>query len=1407
MQKRTYLVIPKENKTEALRAAGRLSNGDYALEYDRSQKVWFAKAEADLEKVKLWLPENTTPSLNQTSTDNLSPAEEFAQVLQDAGFIFPAGDLPEMDGKKHRVFVEGQKHTSAKKNARGDYPGGSGVYQGFLDGRAAGWYQNHRASEGKVNWTSTGSYTYDPAEVLKQRALAAQKRWDREMKSQEGYARIAKTLSNQWSKMPNAPDSHAYLARKGVPAAAGVKLDKYDNLVIPLSNTNGELRSLQYIKPDGTKNLKKDAEKTGNFFVVGGELNPHLPFLYAEGYATAKTLNQATGIPVIMTVDAGNMVTVSRKINELYPDSAHIILGEDDFTNDDNKGLNKAREAADAIGGTYIIPQFTESERTQAFAGTGSFSDFNDIHTSRGIDAVREQLAPVLDPLLPHWRKNLSEENIMPSNFEENRPQTIVSEPSIAIEPNKVEPSNTEHKTITLYHGSPATFSAIDSEKIGLGQNFVGRGFYTDTSPLGVQYVMEEINHQNFHIYELEIPSNSIILDRWDDSSLTDELRERIREAGKTVHQQFIENGNPSRSDLGERLASCEKVNETFISLASSPQGMSILKEAGIGALKDNSYVAIVNTDLIDNIRLHSAGGNKKDEMTKYIENALTNVAQDSSRLSNILQEEPNFSIHYDAIHSELVKLATAQNKPEEAERLTSILTHTLVETIDSNPVRKNNITPLNRLYAETIRSLDLNYSNSVATLGNLIDSAVVNISPNQKLVPEPDKPQPVITEPEPTPEPDKPQLVANEPKPNQEPDKPEPLTTEPKPNQEPVKPEPLTTESKPNQEPDKPEPLITESKPNQEPDKPEPLTTESKPNQEPDKPEPALEQNTQEATPVLEIPEQPLPDSTPISTPKTADIEPSDSPENAPPAVENGFNFTFGRMPGDVSEQESSVTPIDLDKLLQGLTSRQEGRTWIYSLDGQDAFRDYGDRIVMATPEASENDRMILAALLSAKANQRGAVEITGSDEFIQRTMGLIADHNIDVHFKNPQQREQFEALLKARAENAVPKNGMNIGPESTPEASVPVSPAPASGVAEPALPDATSRPKEAQNQPVTPELSVLDKETLRTGLTGKLLDAGTAPYKFDKSNSESFYVQMRTKSGNKTYWGVELEQALKDSGNQPGDMVKLQYLGKKAVTINVPVKDAEGNIQGFERLDTHRNHWTVTPALDNQLLVADKHAVAPAELAAYDGNAFWKLQQQIIQNNNLPLSSPAPSGHGLLYTSPDGKGQVAPEVPPVNAPVPNHSKAAGSVVMAALDDKGELLAHLVKGHGDYLQGVIRHEGELKNVLARICTTEKGNTYLALNSVQDNGLLQLIGHASAVNTLKNAEVNHDTFAFQMKGKDAHKFAVPLISPEKIPPALHSKLGFSQAYAPPKSEEPVPTSHVQAKPAIQPQPM
>ncbi|MCP2006149.1 UNVERIFIED_ORG: putative DNA primase/helicase, partial [Buttiauxella agrestis ATCC 33320] len=918
------------------------------------------------------------------------------------------------------------------------------------------------------------------------------------------------------------------------------------------------IRSLQYIDPDGKKNLKKDAEKSGNFFVVGGALVPGMPVLYAEGYATAASLNMATGLPVVMTVDAGNMVTVSQKLKEAHPGVPHIILGEDDFTRKDNKGLLKAEEAARNIGGVYVIPAFTDSERAQAFAETASFSDFNDIHASRGLDAVRDQLAPVLDPLIPRWRDSFVQE----------------------------------------------TLSMPDSDKTTTVEEDIYREYLAET--------------QNDALKASPVPEVTLA---------QSESEQPVPEA--TTAQPVVE------------------------------------------------------------------------------------------------QPAPEASTAQPAVEQPMPEATTAQPAVEQ-------------------PVPE----------------------------ANAAQPAV------EQPVPETTSAQPVIEQPVP-----------------------EATTAQPAVEQ----PVPETTTAQPVIE--QPVPEATTAQPAVEQPVPEATTAQ-----------PAVEQPVPEATTAQPAVEQPVPEATtaqpaverPVSEATTA------QPADELTAPENGFAFTFGRLPGDVSPdtEAPTVARIDLDELLQGLTSRQDGNTWVYALEGKDAFRDYGDRIVMASPEASENDRMILAALLSARANNRGAVEVTGSPEFITKTLTLIADHNIEVHLKNPEQRAQFEALMASRNEQKVPENGMTMTqPEQAPVSDVTPSPSPAAQNA-PAQPTAApsavtpaAAPVAAETQKPAQPMSVIERETLRAGLTGTLMDAGPAPYQFNEKNTPSYYVTMRTKQGAKTYWGVELEQALIDSGKQPGDLVKLQFKGKTAVTVNVPVKNEDGVVTGFMPHETHRNQWNITPAVNDQLLTDNPDKVAPAQLAAYDGNAFWQIQAQVMQQANLTLATPTTQGHSLLYTGPDGKGQPAPEQAPANTPVPVQSKAAGSLVMQAFDADGQVLAHLVKGHGDYLQGVVRHENELRHVLGRLCTTSDGNRFLALNTVRDDGSLHAIGHASPVNKLKGAEVNYDTFAFQLTGKDAPKFAVPLVSPEKIPPALHSKLGFTQAYTPPKAEEAAPQPRQQAKPAMQHQPM
>ncbi|MGK3115809.1 LPD7 domain-containing protein [Candidatus Pantoea formicae] len=780
-----WLAVLPDQRDAARADAGKHPDGGNAITWDKEAQLWYARPGADLSRLQKWLPDRSI-----RSSGGGDPQSEFLDALTSGGLVLDG--LPVMDGRRHRVPV-----ADGKKGNK------DGVYRGFLDGvKPGGWFINyHRAENDKdiTRWraSSGGAGKADPLARVHIRAVMRQSQDDFAREQAALYARQTAKAKALYERLPAADPAHGYLVRKGITVADDVRQTRNGALVVPFGDADGAFRTLQYIPPDGEKFLFKDAPKAGHFRVEGGELRNGEPVLYAEGYATARSLHMVTGRPVVMTIDAGNMETVANVLKDRYPDSPHLFMADVDHTKDVNKGVLSANRAAAASGGAVLLPVLTAAEIERGF------TDFNDLHLFRGAERLRETLLPDIAQALEQLNHkdapmatpddaqpapdNLSaaspdaaadstparrpgaakektneilklrDEGLKPAQIAEQlgigqtsvyrilkaqQPEAAPATPPAAgdVPASRVNdlPAAPVRDTITLYHGSPATFSAVDPEKIGLGQNFMGRGFYTDNSVTGVQYAMEEINHPDYHVYELEIPSHSVILDRWDSSSLTDALRDRIREAGKTVDQELTAKGETSRLGYGDLLAGCEKIDAPFFQYASSPEGMRILKEAGIDALKDNSYIAIVNTDLIDNVRLRFAEGASRAEMAQYIERASGHAAQDASRLSEILQEKPGVSVHYDAIRSELVSLASAQNKPEEAERLTALLRHTLVETADNPPDRKTAITPLNRLYAEAVRSLDLKYDDSAARLGQLVDSAVSNLNPDQKPAPEP---------------------------------------------------------------------------------------------------------------------------------------------------------------------------------------------------------------------------------------------------------------------------------------------------------------------------------------------------------------------------------------------------------------------------------------------------------------------------------------------------------------------------------------------------------------------------------------------------------------------------------------------------------------------------------------------
>ena len=140
------------------------------------------------------------------------------------------------------------------------------------------------------------------------------------------------------------------------------------------------------------------------------------------------------------------------------------------------------------------------------------------------------------------------------------------------------------------------------------------------------------------------------------------------------------------------------------------------------------------------------------------------------------------------------------------------------------------------------------------------------------------------------------------------------------------------------------------------------------------------------------------------------------------------------------------------------------------------------------------------------------------------------------------------------------------------------------------PAREDAASRHEPPGSAPAQPQksapasmprltaLPTEPDEPERQHYAGELMEHGGAPYQHNPARSDSYYVVYRDQAGaDHVVWGVDLERAIAESGATPGQQVTLENLGKRHVTVKVPVVDAAGQVIGEEEKDVYRNTWAV--------------------------------------------------------------------------------------------------------------------------------------------------------------------------------------------------------------------------------------
>jgi putative DNA primase/helicase len=203
----------------------------------------------------------------------------------------------------------------------------------------------------------------------------AKRKQEEEEKKNRAKARAK--AAKIWESAAAAPADHAYLAKKGV-GPHGLRLH-CGELVVPLRDLAGVLHSLQFIAADGAKNYLFGGRVSGCHFMIG---EPNGALCIVEGYATGASIFESTGHAVAIGFNAGNLPPVAKDLRGKFRDLRLVVCADDDIGTPGNPGMKHARAAAQAVGGFLAVPDFGERRPERV-------SDFNDLHHSAGLEAVR----------------------------------------------------------------------------------------------------------------------------------------------------------------------------------------------------------------------------------------------------------------------------------------------------------------------------------------------------------------------------------------------------------------------------------------------------------------------------------------------------------------------------------------------------------------------------------------------------------------------------------------------------------------------------------------------------------------------------------------------------------------------------------------------------------------------------------------------------------------------------------------------------------------------------------------------------------------------------------------------------------------------------------------------------------
>lgn len=277
------------------------------------------------------------PKSTTSTTITAPPEDQLREEIAKAGLNAPGQIV--LDGNIHRFNSE---EKGQSKN---------GWYIGYRDGIPAAtfgcWKQGiEQTWKADIGRQLTPEETY----LYAQRLTELKKRREEDQKRQ--YDLAADCATQIWAESAMASHDHPYLVRKGI-QPNGIRMTGDGRLIIPVTNQDTTISSLQYIKDDGSKQFHPGGATSGKFWVMGS-VEDNGPTYIAEGFATAATIREEVDRPVIVAFSAHNIPKVAQIMRKaLGPTHTIIICADND---ESGTGLKFANEAASSIGATVIMP-------------------------------------------------------------------------------------------------------------------------------------------------------------------------------------------------------------------------------------------------------------------------------------------------------------------------------------------------------------------------------------------------------------------------------------------------------------------------------------------------------------------------------------------------------------------------------------------------------------------------------------------------------------------------------------------------------------------------------------------------------------------------------------------------------------------------------------------------------------------------------------------------------------------------------------------------------------------------------------------------------------------------------------------------------------------------------------------